>query len=346
MTRSNTKLPFFIFWVVLIFAGLSFTPVFASSQGDELAFQIQGSNVYVQPQAQISSAGQISSDLDGSRTAVVVISDTSHKNLADEILKKSPDYDTVVVAIAKENNFQVASRSQVLEAKITKELNSPKNETLEDAILSNMNLITTPMTRTAQVENTDAGGPSAGQVWLTGGSILLILALAPVVYNKIKYPTSRKARKEIIYSDFPNDFKRILEEYKNTLHLHKNSANPSLAVQLEEIFYNIQELFRRIDKKGTEQQKQLAAISYADTFTKLNKALGEDYYLDIVAHPSLWSRPTERIEEVKRAVSSTQQQIIENIKEVNSSQDLNLTVALEKLTRAINNPTIDDVFTK
>ena len=78
----------------------------------------------------------------------------------------------------------------------------------------------------------------------------------------------------------------------------------------------------------------MAAVNYSDTLLKLNKALGVDYYLDIQANPHLWSQPEERLEAVERALKATGLQLIRNIKQINSSQDLEYKISIDLLLKA------------
>ena len=97
------------------------------------------------------------------------------------------------------------------------------------------------------------------------------------------------------------------------------------------VLTNIQELFNRIDRRESTQASRLAAVEYADVLTKLNRALGEDYYLDIEAHPELWSNPDERMEAVEKALNATGEQLIKNIRQLNSSKDLVYQVSIDAL---------------
>lgn len=102
----------------------------------------------------------------------------------------------------------------------------------------------------------------------------------------------------------------------------------------------VHELIRRLDSRGTAQQVRLAKAQYADTLEKLVAFTGPEYLKDVIDNPRLWHHPDQRVAEVGAALDAVSQQVVENIRQVNSSQDLNFQVALKQL-QAI---TEDDEF--
>ena len=112
------------------------------------------------------------------------------------------------------------------------------------------------------------------------------------------------------------------------------TAESKLLPELNSIIRNAQEFFERVTSKLDEQAGRMAAVNYADMLQKLNKALGKDYYLDIEKNPHLWSNPTKRLEQVELAVAATDKQIVRNIIQLNESQDIDFTIAIDSLIRA------------
>jgi len=98
------------------------------------------------------------------------------------------------------------------------------------------------------------------------------------------------------------------------------------------VLSNVLELFGRLSTQTDQQGARLAAVRYVDTLTKLNTALGKRYYLDIEAHPELWSSPDERMEAVEAAVNATGEELLRNIRQLNSSRDLVYELSIESLT--------------
>lgn len=107
--------------------------------------------------------------------------------------------------------------------------------------------------------------------------------------------------------------------------------NSPLFPAVNGVLANVQELFERMATHTDEQSARIAGVRYTDTLTKLNEALGRSYYLDIEAHPELWSDPDGRMEAVETAVNATGEQVLRNIRELNSSRDLIYQLSLESL---------------
>ena len=131
----------------------------------------------------------------------------------------------------------------------------------------------------------------------------------------------------------PRDIYSQLVELQDLAKAYRDSQS-SLFPEINSVLTNAQELFKRIDSKLDSQAGRLAAVNYSDTLLKLNKALGVDYYLDIQANPHLWSQPEERLVAVERALKATGLQLIRNIKQINSSQDLEYKISIDLLLKA------------
>lgn len=117
-------------------------------------------------------------------------------------------------------------------------------------------------------------------------------------------------------------------------------AGPEIAA----VVGDVQELFRRIKSKGTAQQTRMAMIAYADTLKKLLIALEADYFKDIRDNPRLWENPEGRAREVWDAMAAVRGQVIENIRQVNASRDLEFQVALDSLVASAASPKLSDVY--
>jgi hypothetical protein len=121
-------------------------------------------------------------------------------------------------------------------------------------------------------------------------------------------------------------------------------AYPDLGGRLPALTHHVSELFVRVRKRGTDQQVRLLQGRYKDTLGKLLKALGPDYYGDIRANPQYWSNPGGRLDEVRRAIESVDQQAVDNIRQVNESRDLEFQVALDSLSRSVTEAKLSDVY--
>lgn len=132
----------------------------------------------------------------------------------------------------------------------------------------------------------------------------------------------------------PENLRAQVLHLKKLLVLHTRLKTP-MVTPMTDVLRDSQELFARIDNKLDSQAHRLAAVNYTDTLTKLNKALDEDYYLDIKKNPRLWSDPDERCAAVETAVYATANQLLRNIQQVNASQDIDYEVSLESLTNSM-----------
>lgn len=140
-----------------------------------------------------------------------------------------------------------------------------------------------------------------------------------------------------VFENLPNQLSSSLKEkLKELEHLERiySKVNPDLANRINDVCTNGQEMFARVKSKLDNNTGRIAAVNYLDIFSKLNKALGEKYYLDISKNPQFWNNPQERLSAVRAALDATAKQLIENIKQINASQDIEYSVAIEALIRA------------
>lgn len=126
------------------------------------------------------------------------------------------------------------------------------------------------------------------------------------------------------------ELREKIAELHGLAEIYEERKSPLFAA-VNGVLANVQELFERMATRTDEQSARIAGVRYTDTLTKLNEALGRSYYLDIEAHPELWSDPDERMEAVETAVNATGEQVLRNIRELNSSRDLIYQLSLESL---------------
>lgn len=314
-------------------------------------------NVFIDSSASMNYANEISAAFTGSSIGVVSLpqmstSTFSASALANQILTgTNGKYKTIIVMVdSSHDSFGVASTGDT--ALIAKTLNEANNGDGGEAILKSNLTIVKASANTQTTTSTQAdSGPADNSVVLYGGTSLAIAVLvtaAIVALSKDK----RKAKKKTVSASLreqltalPEDLRKVANEFVEIKQLHElPGTNSMLAPELNKIFTNFTELFARIDRKGTEQQKRMASVQYIDTFTKLNSALGKDYYLDIRLHPDLWDNAQQRLQEVETAVSATSTEIVTNIKQVNASKDLEFKVALESLSKSINEISVGDLY--
>lgn len=127
------------------------------------------------------------------------------------------------------------------------------------------------------------------------------------------------------------EMKLKIEELYELALIYEERRSP-LFPAVSGVLSNVLELFGRLSTQTDQQSARIAAVRYVDTLTKLNTALGKSYYLDIEAHPELWSSPDERMEAVEAAVNATGEELLRNIRQLNSSRDLVYELSIESLT--------------
>lgn len=180
-------------------------------------------------------------------------------------------------------------------------------------------------------------GSALGTVAAFGGALIGVAALVAVFMffkNRGRGSSSSDSSYDLGKLLDSEEMEKAAERLQQLQRKHAKAGHPTGA-KLESTIQHLSELFARLEKKSTQQQKRLAEVEYANTIDKLNNALGEDYYLDIAAKPNLWSNPYERLKEVQSAVDAVDNQILLNIRQVNSAKDLDLRVGLEAILATI-----------
>jgi len=165
----------------------------------------------------------------------------------------------------------------------------------------------------------------AGVAGLVGGTFI------PNKDKSITSPNESEVDYLRIYAEqLPKDLEKEFNQLQRVGILHKNRET-TLVQTINDVLGNVHELFIRVSKKANDQSAQLAALNYTDILKKLNKALGEDYYLDIVDNMKFWDDPLGRMETVKKALDATDKQLLANIRQVNASRDIEFDSALDSL---------------
>ncbi|MFT4232114.1 MAG: hypothetical protein QM606_04955, partial [Leucobacter sp.] len=116
-----------------------------------------------------------------------------------------------------------------------------------------------------------------------------------------------------------------------------------LAIRLRLLVERLSDLFDR-SRLGSEQQQRLLVSRYVQTLAKLTSLLSEDYTGDILRNPGYWSDPEQRIVQVLRAVEAVDEEVVENIRQLSESRDIEFKVALESLTRPRDSARLSDVY--
>jgi hypothetical protein len=314
---------------------------FVGDAADALA----GSPVYVDPDASLSSRGDIASLAEEQDVAVVVLpelaTDTfSASSLAGQVLRKVDDYDAVIVVVdGSFDSFGVAARDSGEGATLTRELNSAGRADGGAAVLETLSSDDWRSSSPVGGGPDDDGGDLGTVVGVGAGvvAVAVVAVFGALVARRLKAGAGAPAR------DVPEELRGVLVRLEGLQRHHGTQLSPAVSARLQSILANVGQLFHRIRRTGTEQQVRIASIEYVDVLTKLERALGEDYYLDILRNPRLWENADARKQEVEEAVRATDDQLVANIRQVNASQDLEFKVALESLVGSMD-ATVKDIY--
>lgn len=173
--------------------------------------------------------------------------------------------------------------------------------------------------------------------------VLILGAVAAAIWLVIKLKSRRKVQPVRTKAVKREEMRQAMEELGRLAKAHADKHYPTYKV-MNSILAHLNELFSRLERKGVENQKNLAEVEYSSTIQKLNDALGNDYYLDIAGNGTLWDRSPERLEEVLAAAQAVDSQLLYNIRQVNSSKDLDFRVALESILRSVEQPNVGDML--
>lgn len=187
------------------------------------------------------------------------------------------------------------------------------------------------------------GGVDAGPIVVGGGGVILGIAAVFAVSRFIAKRNKNRVRGVTSNAIKDREFRNELDRFAELVRLHANAQLPT-AESMRSILGHLNNLFTRLEKKGAGNAKQLAEVNYKGILQKLNETLGEDYYMDIAADPKLWDRPGQRKAEVEQALAAVDDQVLENIKQVNASKDLDFRVALETILSSADRPNASDMI--
>ncbi len=173
-------------------------------------------------------------------------------------------------------------------------------------------------------------GLIGGGVLTAGGGIPLIMKLTRSGRERrkllAKFAPSKAngmpAEISVELSDLRKDLAKLveLEEFKT-------------ATALASVIEMTQELFKKLKNRGDGHQIKMAAVSYGHMLQKMNKALSDEYFFDMIQRPDMWTRVEERKAMVRNVVKVVNSEILDAIRAFNSSSDFHVEVDLEALLR-------------
>ncbi len=246
------------------------------------------------------------------------------------------------------DRFAVASKGD--QAKITESLYSQGEADGGTAVLSVASSLNSTGSEVATAQ--EAPGFDGGVIFAAVAALVTIGAIVGGIVLVVRRSSkrakgrvagSRRLEKELsaaLHGESGEFIQQAIERLNN-----RALTYPDISGWLTQLSKHVSELFIRVRKRGTDQQVRLLQAQYQDTLAKLLKALGDDYYGDILSNPQYWGGAEARLTEVRRAVEAVDQEAVENIKQVNESRDLEFKVALDSLIKTVTEAKLSDVYT-
>lgn len=342
------------------FGGVALTalvaaPAVAVDFVSEAVNGLKTSNITVDSSASISHVGEIAVKYQGSPVGIVAVPSMATETfdaqaLASQILGKTGgQYKTIIVVVdGPRDSFGVAS---VQDANaIATELNSSFSGDAGQVLWERSSTIIAASSRTEQQTTTTTQQPEPQGIPfnpVTGGAGILIgLVLLFFLARNLRHlwPSGREeaeTRKvRLAKVPLPQDadgesLRQSMEKLERLRQEHSAVGSARVAGHLGTLLVNTSNFFTRLSRKGTPSQVRLASVRYADTFKKLATALDGDHYLDILQHPSYWENPKALLGEAESGLAAVGTMVLDNIRQLNGSQDLEFRVALESLNNII-----------
>jgi len=287
--------------------------------------------------------------------------------LAQNILNQVSNLQTVIVAIDKGSQAPLfAVKSFSLDAiAVTEKLNTvaannhdigavilTNQEILQPVTIAEVSVATTP----EPVETSVISEPVAFGVPLVLVAAIVIAKVRSIGKRKrIELKNQTKVDMDLFSTASDEDvvekeLLRLLELSKiysddpQLYSLKYNNSTVPMCDRLNKIIEDFQELVRLLKDNNSEQQIKLAMISYREIFQKLLKIVEVKYFGNICERPEFWSDPHKRIQKISAATEMVASGILENIRQVNSSMDLDFHVILESLTQSSKQVELDDIY--
>lgn len=357
--------------VALASAGvvIAATPAQAQDYGDDALQGLEDSPVYQAGNARFSNTEELESTFQGEGVAIVNLPEGGSgqlgtRNFAMSLNGSLPEYDTVIV-VQEKSSFGVHSDVPGKENEILTSLHQNSSAGSGEAILASQDVITSAGTSATVEVSPDSPDTTSVDLGATSvlfsGIALAMLAIA-VIAGLLVWLKSRSGSttgpnyenlldrsstlQDSVLKGLPEETSRILRELSELREEYVARNQTRIADDISEVIKHTSELFKRVNKKSGPAKYQAVTIKYNDTLEKLALALGPEYYLDIYDKPRLWADSEKRMEEVRAALSSTDEQIIRNIQQVNANQDLEIKVALDSLARSMSTPALENIYNK
>jgi hypothetical protein len=303
---------------------------------DEAAAALANTNVFVSREVNGADAltESLAQQIGDASIGVAVFSENASLEAAPtEILAELEDateFDSIIVVVGDD----LLAGSDVLPSDEALRI---ANEAEETAASTDAALTQTIEQIIAATPDSPAGSTDAGPFIGIALGVAVLLAAGGVVFGIARSRSRRRGRPAPGRHPLPEPVRTHVQTLQALTAEYARAGAAGVAqagevaAQVGLIAQNTTELFERLDRKGEEGQRPIAAVEYGETLRKLTGALDRDYLLDILTHPDLWDDPVERVREVRTALSSFSTELVENIKQVNARRGLHFQVSLDGL---------------
>lgn len=328
----------------------------ANSYQDDAVQALKSSQLYVESSVTLSNSDAVTSALRGSDIGVVVlpslaVDSLTPQSFAREILSAVRYQTLIVILEGNQQPLSVVYRTAPsdADAKAVYTVLSSNGNDAKKALVPIIEQLKSNGQTTSGTSNTfDMAGILGGFFWTLFAGIIVVVSFIFIRKARRGDTTTRASHDTVpskIAEVVPPKLHPLIKQLTDLSEKHDHLPNSGLGGDGRTIVRNIQELFTRLAKKGTNGQRGIAEVEYVDKLTKLNEALGSNYYIDIVNHPELWDDAQQRLDSVAEAVNAVKSQLIENIKQVNASKDLEFQVVLSSLVGTSNATNVKDIYT-
>lgn len=319
------------------------TPAMADST-TQIVNGLSNQNVYTSFDAQ-NIPQDLSQTYAGSEIAVVFLNESgvNTSQIASQVLQgvneNGSNYDTVIVSV-NGGSFGVASVNGN-SVQIAEFLNTNGAESLitEASFIQEMSQTGATITGTEAnpVSGSYDGGMNVGAGIGIGLGVVVLLTAGVLLFRKffVKEDKKNGLVKEVKSEEYFNNISQKLGgeivRLRELISLHEGNDLKHSADALRNIDKRLGSLFSRLSRKGTADQVNMAAIKYQDLLKKIIYIMDEDHYMDVSLHPELWNNAEARKQNSLECVNAVDDQILDNIRQLNDSQDLEFNITMQAL---------------
>lgn len=352
--------------VASVTAGISVSPAFADDT-EVVARAAKGLSSYQVFQASgatLTDGQTLATKLRGADLGVVVIPQSevdnkSAQDIASEV-RSSPSvrYSTVIAIIdGPTDALAVSSSNSEIQKKISSYLG---NESVRDAgwvlIQNSSKLVNVEADIKADAEaeakkksDEEQSAKNASIVAQFApfvGILLAVLSGIAVILVKRRKSHNKNDTNNYSFRKMPKTIRSAISSFRKAVDLHKDLKSYSLYEPSQRLISRLVDLEEVMDKlPKNDQRRMILEVEYVERLQKLTEAIGKDYYLNILEEPNHWDEPNKKLQRVKDAVFALREQVLDSIRQINNSSNLEFKIALDSII-GDKNVKVEDLYKK